>query len=100
MSHDRVMSDLNLSCRGLLRSPSKNRQISSSSIESPSIKELWAWTLSSDAVAPCSIRDVFQLEECTKDRMFCASIVSISRLSVPSSRLRFLLAGAGSLSQC
>ena len=79
----------------LLRSPSKKKT------SSPSSKELWAWTLTSDSIAPCSIRDVIQLEECTKDRMFCASIVySISRLNAPSSRLRFLLARARSLSQC
>jgi hypothetical protein len=54
----------------LLRSPSKNRQFS---VESPSIKEIWVWTLTSDAVAPCSVRDVLQLKENTKDRM-CFSI--------------------------
>ena len=60
----------------LLRSPSKNRHSSSSSVDSPSIKEIWAWTLTSDAIAACSIRDVFQLKENTKDRMFCSDRIS------------------------
>lgn len=59
----------------LLLSPSKNRHISSSSVKLPSIKEIWAWTLTSDATASCSIRDVLQLKENAKDRMFCTSDV-------------------------
>ncbi|KAF8800619.1 hypothetical protein BYT27DRAFT_7199774, partial [Phlegmacium glaucopus] len=49
----------------LLLSPSKTRHISS--VVSPSIKEIWAWTLTSDAIASCSIRDVLQLRENEKD---------------------------------
>ena len=58
-------------------------KVSSSSKDSPTIKELWAWTLTSDAIAPCSIRDVIQLEECTMDRtFFVSSVYSICRLNV------------------
>ncbi|KAJ3535233.1 hypothetical protein NM688_g7007 [Phlebia brevispora] len=28
-------------------------------------QELWKWTLTTDAIAPCRIRDIFEMQECT-----------------------------------
>ncbi|TFK32015.1 hypothetical protein BDQ12DRAFT_617837 [Crucibulum laeve] len=44
-------------------SPSKRRCLSDEGCRKPTTQELWAWTLTPDAVAPCSLRDVLQMKE-------------------------------------
>ncbi|KZP33722.1 hypothetical protein FIBSPDRAFT_1035736 [Athelia psychrophila] len=47
----------------LLRSPSKRRRLSLSPKKAPSSQELWRWTFSNEAIAPCRVRDVFAMAE-------------------------------------
>lgn len=57
--------------KSLLLSPSKRRRISDSTAEDAQSTlqytpaELWKWTLTSDAVASCFVKDVFQMSETT-----------------------------------
>lgn len=41
----------------------KARDRGNTKTEPPSLQELWKWTLTQDAVAPCRVRDVFALKE-------------------------------------
>jgi len=49
-------------------SPSKRRRLIPSATiffpeTEPSSQELWKWTLTQDAIAPCRVRDVFAMKD-------------------------------------
>ena len=58
----------------LLLTPTKRQRVSNETrkedcsdtkvmIESPTIEEIWKWTMTPDAVATCFVRDVFDMRE-------------------------------------
>ncbi|KAF8155771.1 hypothetical protein B0H34DRAFT_798891 [Crassisporium funariophilum] len=53
----------------LVQSPSKRRRLSPPdlAVRTPTISEIWSWTLTSAAIAQCSIRDVHEMKENTVD---------------------------------